>query len=109
MAIDKMFYNEASAYKLGWDPTWFGHDAYDEKLVRIIRNWQKERGLTSDGLCGAGTFRVLFNERDAEISDYVSPNYDNDGLARIVYNGSEFTVHKPLGRLYFIKDVPTNT
>jgi hypothetical protein len=92
MAIDKEFYNEASAAKLGWDPTWFGHDAFDEKLTRIIRNWQKDRRLAADGLCGPGTFRVLFNERESQISDYVSPNWDNDGLARIVYNGSEFPI-----------------
>ena len=92
MAVDKLFFNEASAAKLGWDPTWFGHDAFDEKLVRIIRQWQKERGLAADGMCGEGTFRVLFNEREAQISDYVSPNYDNDGLARIVYNSKEFPI-----------------
>ena len=92
MAVDKLFFNEASASKLGWDPTWFGHDAFDEKLVRIIKQWQKERGLTADGMCGEGTFRVLFNEREAHISDYVSPNYDNDGLARIVYNSKEFPI-----------------
>ena len=92
MAIDKVFYNEASAAKLGWDPTWFGCTAFDEKLVREIRKWQKSRRLTADGLCGQGTFRVLFNERQANMSDYVSPNYDNDGLARIVYNSKEFPI-----------------
>tara|TARA_B100000287_G_scaffold36124_2_gene33251 strand:+ start:4161 stop:5060 length:900 start_codon:yes stop_codon:yes gene_type:complete len=92
MPIDKVYYNEASAAKLGWDPTWFGHDAYDEKLVRIIKKWQKENGLTADGLCGPGTFRRIWTEREANISDYVSPNWDNDGLARIVYNGKEFPI-----------------
>ena len=92
MAIDKVFYNEASAAKLGWDPTWFGCTAFDEKLVREIKKWQKSRRLTADGLCGQGTFRVLFNERQANMSDYVSPNWDNDGLARIVYNSKEFPI-----------------
>lgn len=92
MAIDKVFYNEASSAKLGWDPSWFGYDAFDEKLVRIIKKWQKDNRLTADGLCGAGTYRVLFNERQARISDYVTPNWDNDGLARIVYNGNEFPI-----------------
>lgn len=92
MPIDKVYYNEASAAKLGWDPTWFGHDAYDEKLVRAIKRWQKENGLTADGLCGPGTFRRIWTEREANISDYVSPNWDNDGLARIVYNGKEFPI-----------------
>ncbi len=92
MAIDKVFYNEASAAKLGWDPTWFGHDAFDEKLVRIIKKWQKDNRLTADGLCGPSTFRRLWTEREANISDYVSPNWDNDGLARIIYNGKEFPI-----------------
>ena len=92
MAINKVFYNEASAAKLGWDPTWFGCNSYDEKLVRAIKKWQKERRLAADGLCGENTFRVLFNERQANISDYVSPNWDNDGLARIIYNGNEFPI-----------------
>ena len=92
MPIDKVYYNEASAAKLGWDPTWFGQDAYDEKLVRAIKKWQKENGLTADGLCGPGTFRRIWTEREANISDYVSPNWDNDGLARIVYNGKEFPI-----------------
>jgi len=93
MAItDKVFYNEASAAKMGWDPTWFGHTAFDEKLVRIIKKWQAERGLPADGLCGPSTFRILFNERQANISDYVSPNYDNDGIARIIYNGKEHVI-----------------
>ncbi len=92
MAIDKVFYNEASAAKLGWDPTWFGHHVFDEKLVRIIKKWQKENRLTADGLCGPSTFRRLWTEREANITDYVSPNWDNDGLARIVYNGNEFPI-----------------
>lgn len=92
MAVDKVFYNEASAAKLGWDPSWFGCSSFDEKLVRAIKKWQKSQRLTADGMCGPGTFRVLFNEREANISDYVSPNWDNDGLARIIYNGNEFPI-----------------
>lgn len=92
MAIDKVYYNEASAAKLGWDPTWFNCDAFDEKLVRAIKKWQKLNRLHADGLCGPSTFRRVFTEREANISDYVSPNWDNDGLARIVYNGKEFPI-----------------
>ena len=44
MAIDKVFYNEASANKLGWTPEWFGCKEFDEKLVKSVRNWQKENG-----------------------------------------------------------------
>ena len=43
-------------------------------------------------MCGPSTFRKLWTDREANISDYVSPNWDNDGLARIVYNGKEFPI-----------------
>ena len=65
---------------------------FDEKLVRAIKKWQKENGLTADGLCGPGTFRRLWTDKKSKISDYVSPNWDNDGLARIIYNGKEFPI-----------------
>ena len=70
MAIDKIFYNEASAAKLGWTPEWFGCEEHDEDLVKAIRNWQKERGITPDGMCGPSTHRRIFNERLADIDDY---------------------------------------
>lgn len=92
MAIDKEFYNEASGAKLGWDPSWFGCEAFDDRLVRAIKKWQKDNNLNADGLCGPSTFRKVFTEREANISDYVSPNWDNDGLARIIYNGNEFPI-----------------
>ena len=40
--MDKHFYNEASAKKLGWEPSWFGEKYFDDKLVRAIKKWQKE-------------------------------------------------------------------
>lgn len=70
MAIDKIFYNEASASKLGWTPEWFGCKEHDEDLVKAIRNWQKERGITADGMCGPATHRRIFNERLSNIDDY---------------------------------------
>jgi peptidoglycan hydrolase-like protein with peptidoglycan-binding domain len=83
--MDKHFYNEASAKKLGWEPSWFGEKYFDDKLVRAVKKWQKARGLTGDGLCGPMTFRRLWTERQAEIDEY-KPNdchYSN----YIVYNG----------------------
>ena len=34
---DKIFYNEASAAKLGWEPEWFGATEFDETLTKKIR------------------------------------------------------------------------
>jgi len=70
VAIDKVFYNEASAAKLGWTPEWFGCKDHDEELVKAIRNWQKERGIAADGMCGPSTHRRIYNERLADIDDY---------------------------------------
>lgn len=70
MAIDKVFYNEASAAKLGWTPEWFGCKDFDEDLVKAIRLWQKEREITADGMCGPSTHRRIYNERLADIDDY---------------------------------------
>ena len=84
--MDKNFYNKASAAKLGWEPSWFGERYFDEKLVRAVKKWQKENGLTADGMCGPGTYRRVWTERQANIDDYkpTNPNYSN----YIVYNGN---------------------
>jgi hypothetical protein len=86
MTIDKNFYNESSAAKLGWDPTWFGEKYYDDKLVRAIKKWQKEKGIPNDGLCGPTTFRRLWTERQADIDDH-KPT-DNHYSNYIVYQGN---------------------
>ena len=86
MTIDKNFYNESSASKLGWDPTWFSEKYYDDKLTRAIKKWQKDKGLTADGLCGPSTFRRLWTERQADIDNYQPKTcrYSN----YIVYQGN---------------------
>lgn len=89
MAVDKVFYNEASAKKLGWDPSWFGEDSFDEDLIASIRKWQKSHGLTADGLCGPTTFRRVWTEREENISDYVPPVIScGDEQKHIVHNGN---------------------
>tara|TARA_R110000824_G_scaffold143593_2_gene311299 strand:- start:5656 stop:6588 length:933 start_codon:yes stop_codon:yes gene_type:complete len=88
--MDKHFYNEASAKKLGWEPNWFGEKYFDDKLVRAIKKWQKDRGLAGDGLCGPMTFRRLWTERQADIDEHkpVDPHYSN----YIVYNGEFYPI-----------------
>ena len=85
MGIDKNFYNESSAKNLGWDPSWFGQKYFDEQLIRAIKKWQKERGLSSDGLCGPATYRRIWTERQADIDDFKPRECQYSNY--IVYNG----------------------
>ena len=62
---NKIFYNEASAVKLGWEPSWFGEDEFDEELIVKIKEFQTKYDLAVDGLCGPSTFRRLTTEREA--------------------------------------------
>tara|TARA_B100001094_G_scaffold256307_1_gene255458 strand:- start:2813 stop:3727 length:915 start_codon:yes stop_codon:yes gene_type:complete len=91
--MDKNFYNEASAKKLGWEPSWFGEKYFDDKLVRAIKKWQKERRIPADGLCGPTTFRRLWTERQAPrvVGEYCKDpraTYSNS----IVYNGRFYPI-----------------
>lgn len=70
MAIDKIFYNEASSAKLGWKPSWFGVLEFDADLINAIKKWQKASGLLADGLVGPMTHRRIWTEREASISNF---------------------------------------
>lgn len=83
--MDKNFYNEASATKLGWEPSWFGEKYFDDKLVRAIKKWQKARGLSGDGLCGPMTFRRLWTERQSAIDEHKPEGGEYSNY--IIYNG----------------------
>lgn len=90
MPIDKNFYNESSAKNLGWEPSWFGEKHFDDKLVRAIKKWQRDRQLQADGLCGPMTFRRLWTERQSEIDDYKPQDCQYSNY--IVYNGEFHTI-----------------
>ena len=88
--MDKNFYNEASAKKLGWEPSWFGEKHFDDKLVRAVKKWQKTRRLTADGLCGPSTFRRLRTERQTDIDDHKPEDHHYSNY--VVYNGDFFPI-----------------
>ena len=95
MTIDKVFYNEASANKLGWTPDWFDCKDHDEDLVKAIRKWQKERKITADGMCGPSTHRRIFNERLSKIDDY-EPFVANEKEENfIVHHGNFLPIEWP--------------
>jgi murein L,D-transpeptidase YcbB/YkuD len=83
--MDKYFYNEASAAKLGWDPTWFGCNKFNDELIEAIEKYQKSRGLTDDGLCGPSTYRRVYTDRQESIESF-RPNEKNNKDSFIIYN-----------------------
>tara|TARA_Y100000310_G_scaffold20609_2_gene19993 strand:+ start:2585 stop:3529 length:945 start_codon:yes stop_codon:yes gene_type:complete len=86
--MDKDFYNSSSAEKLGWTPSWFGCDEFDVNLVKAVQRWQKERVLSADGLVGPMTYRRVWTEREANISDYKPKrNIFTPTDKHIVHNG----------------------
>tara|TARA_Y100000592_G_scaffold15530_1_gene22792 strand:- start:20123 stop:21037 length:915 start_codon:yes stop_codon:yes gene_type:complete len=92
--MDKNFYNEASAKKLGWEPSWFGERYFDDKLVRAIKKWQKKKGIPADGLCGPTTFRRLWTERQEPhvVGEYCK-NTGSSYSKSIVYNGVYYPIN----------------
>ena len=100
--MDKVFYNKSSQDSLGWDPSWFGCEYNDDELIAAVKKWQKQNDLTADGLVGPMTFRRVWTEREANISDHVpydSPYLRGEGCDDknyIVHNGQfiEIDWHK---------------
>ena len=90
MTIDKNFYNQASASKLGWSPDWFGEKYFDEKLVRAIKKWQKANGLSSDGLVGPMTYARVWTERQSEIDEHKPEGLKYSNY--IVYNSDFYPI-----------------
>ena len=82
---DKIFYNEASATKLGWAPEWFDCAKHGEKLVAAVAEFQKEHHLTADGCCGPATYRRLYNDRVANWDDHAPMAHKNNSESFIIY------------------------
>lgn len=87
--MDKDFYNKSSSVSLGWDPSWFNCKEFDYNLVNAVKKWQRKNKLTGDGLVGPMTYRRIWTEREASISDYdpgkkVYPSHSNHN---IIHNG----------------------
>lgn len=105
MAIDKEFYNEASASKLGWEPSWFisGHEVFDKKLTKAIKQFQAENGVTADGLCGPGTFRLINAQVEA---DQILEGLDwkTDGNDAIWWLGKPIKIDWPADKVHTFRD-----
>ena len=93
--MDKVFYNEGSAAKLGWTPDWFGCNDFDDDLVTAIKSWQKKIGVKADGLCGPGTHRRIFTERQSVIDDYEPDLIKDKDESFIVHHGNFIPINWP--------------
>jgi len=82
---EKIGYNEKKAVQYGWTPEWFGCTAFDADLIAAIKAFQAKNGLSTDGLCGSGTFRRLWTAREEEM-EYHQIEEQDDKEKFIVYN-----------------------
>lgn len=98
--MDKYFYNEASAAKLGWEPSWFKCVRFNDDLIEAIEKYQKSKGLTADGLCGPGTYRRIYTDRQELIATFKPSSKDNKD-SYIVYNAEYFDIQWPKVNLWF--------
>jgi len=87
--MDKDFYNKSSSDSLGWDPSWFGCKEFDVNLVKAVQKWQRTNNLKADGLVGPTTYRRIWTEREANISDHEPKKNSHSSLDKfIVHNGA---------------------
>ena len=101
--MDKYFYNEASSTKLGWEPSWFGCSKFNDDLIEAIEKYQKSKGLTADGLCGPGTYRRIYTDRQ-ELIETFRPNPKNNKESFVIYNSEYFDIQWPKVKLWFEGD-----
>jgi len=93
--MDKIFYNESSAVKLGWSPDWFGATHFDEELLKKVKKFQQEHGLSTDGLVGPTTYRRIWTEREASLADYRPKTISNRGQSYIICNNDYVEIDWP--------------
>ena len=93
--MDKIKYNKESSVKYGWTPEWFGCDKFDQKLIDAIAKWQKDNGIDADGLCGPGTHRRVYTERESQIDDYKPDLIPDKDESFIVYQGNFIPINWP--------------
>ena len=91
--MDAEFYNESSALKLGWTPDWFGCSEFDEELTEAIRKYQKSIGLKADGLCGPGTYRRIWTDRESALP-FLQDEVPEHKNTSIIYNNDYYAIDR---------------
>jgi len=100
MTIDKVFYNQASATKLDWDPSWFDAKEFDDDLTEAIKRWQQKNGLGADGMCGPTTYRRVFTERLSKIDNFIPEAVKDNDTSYIVHRGNLLPIEWPKVKLW---------
>ena len=72
-------------------------------LTKSHNKYQKKNKMGADGLCGPSTFRVIYNERMADLEDY-RPVSASPGQKFIICNGDYFEIDWPKVKLFFEGD-----
>jgi len=105
MAVDKDFYNEASAAKLGWEPSWFisEYTLFDRKLQNAIRTFQKEHDLYADGMCGPTTYRHILAHIESQ-QELMMATVQSSGSDVLWYNGNPINIDWPAEKVHTFKD-----
>tara|TARA_R100000664_G_C2739993_1_gene128618 strand:+ start:337 stop:1218 length:882 start_codon:yes stop_codon:yes gene_type:complete len=66
MSWRKNRYNKSSSKKLGWLPSWFGGNDFNERLINLVKDFQAAHGLEEDGLVGPMTYRRITTQREVQ-------------------------------------------
>lgn len=94
--MDKIFYNEASSAKMGWEPEWFGAEEFDDELIEKVIEFQKSLGLKADGLVGPNTFRRIWTTRETSLGGYTQLDHrNNPRINNIIYNNDYYEIEWP--------------
>lgn len=100
---EKINYNKRKAAKYGWEPSWFGADVFDANLIVKIKEYQRENGLSADGMCGPSTFRHIWTERqqdepDEEVSNEYGEYIIHDNNRVKIFWDKVITYDEPGGK-----------
>ncbi len=88
----KIDWNKAQAEKNGWTPEWFDCSDFDADLIDAITQFQRDNGLSADGLCGSGTFRVIWTARETEM-EMEQIDFENHRQKYIIYNNEATEIY----------------
>ena len=92
--VDIIKYNQESSEKNGWDPSWFGVDAFDHELIRQVKIFQNQHKLAVDGLVGPTTYRRVMTKRESEDVDAVeTPAAETVTVDYIVCDGAQVPIN----------------